>query len=118
MKKLARQNIERELIESQKSLREGKSGITLLDTLKSKFPQSHGFFLLHCIPEQGEDIFEILTSPKTVTVVEILRDGKQLSELVSCKQISVQEYMKWLSPLSRKRLDIAVKLIAEQSVCD
>jgi hypothetical protein len=113
------QEIKQELIESQKSLHEGKNGITLINTLRSEFPQSCGFYLLNWIPEQGEDIFWVLASPETIAVVEILRDGKQISELVSCSEIGIQKYMeKQLSPRSRKRLDIAVKLLADQSVSD
>jgi hypothetical protein len=109
------QEIELELIKSQKSLYEGKNGITLINTLKSKFPQAHGFYLLNWIPEQGEDIFWVLVSPEIVAVVEILRDGKQVSDLISCSQISVKKYLeKRLSPQSRKKFDIAIRLLANQ----
>jgi hypothetical protein len=122
MKKLTKPSdleIKRELIESQKNLYEEKHGITLLNTLKSKLPQAHGFYLLNWIPEQGEDIFYILASPEIVAIVEILRDGKQFSDLTSYQEISVQKYIEnRLSPRSRRRLDIAIKLFTDQSVSD
>jgi hypothetical protein len=113
MKSYKDKEVERELIESQRDLCEGRNGITLLNTLKSKFPQAQGFFLLKWIPEQGEDIFWVLTSPNTVAVVEVLRNAPPPSDLVSYSQISVQQYIKTrLLPSSRRRLDIAIRLLS------
>jgi len=106
------QEIERDLIESQRSLHEGKNGMTLLNTLKSRFPEARGFHLLSWIPEQGEDIFWVLASPEIIAIVEVARDGKLFSDLVSYKQISVQQYTeRQLLPQSRRKLDIAIRLL-------
>lgn len=118
MKKMAiswNQKIEQEFIESQENLREMRGGSILLDALRSKFPQANVFCLLDWIPEQGEDIFKILVSTKTVAIFEMPRDSEQTSDQVLFQEIGVRDYMKKLSSRSRRRLMVAINLLAKSS---
>lgn len=59
-------------------LMEGRTSRRLLEALLAEFGSVEQAFVIHWIPEQGEDIYTVAVPPNTIATVEIPRDQSLL----------------------------------------
>ncbi len=101
-------DIREELINSKKSLFKGKSNNKLFDVLQVNFPKLKTAYTISWIPEQGEDLYKILIDDSIIVDIEINRVNREAIPIV--KTISISEYSKGLSKISKIRLAVAMDL--------
>lgn len=102
-----------DLIRSRDDLLYRDSNPHLLAALRSICPDlSDNVFVVHWIPEQGENIYTVLVDGTKVVEVEISR-MEGVKNPVSVEVITLQEYFRRyprLSKVLRRKLDAAIKL--------
>ena len=74
-----------ELILSRDELFKKNGAPRLLKILRTNYPDLDSAFVLHWIPEQGEDIYEILINEHEILAVEISRidTGECVTKIIS-----------------------------------
>lgn len=72
-RKIANDRLKVELQNSMNSLFSGETNAKLLDALNLFFPRIPFAFIVDWIPEQGEDIYEILIDCERIAVIEVPR---------------------------------------------
>ena len=114
--KITDQDLEKNLLNTQKDLYDGKLGVELLRVLKDNFPTAESAYILQWIPEQGEDIFWILIKPSIVSVIEVPRLGNHLTSKSTFRVMTTDDYLKRrLTPETKRKVSLAVKLQARQA---
>ncbi|WP_412564215.1 hypothetical protein [Thalassobius sp. MITS945101] len=77
--------------------------------IQAKFPKVKAVNLLHWVPEQGEDFYDILIDDEVVLKVEVPHSISHLAELdFECTEL--KNYILGLSRTSRIKLAIALDL--------
>jgi hypothetical protein len=107
-----------DLLNSMASLFSDEAKIPLLMALRESFPGLNTAFVLDWIPEQAEDIYDVLVDCANIATVKISRinDENKASPLISI--LSIDEYRKQrgISKLLRRKLSCAVELMANIKV--
>lgn len=105
-----RENIEAALRKSAESLFENESS-PLLRALRLVRPNLRQAYVLSWIPEQAEDIYDVLVDKDTVCTVEVRRTSTSVSgEIKGC--CSVHEYrLKNKSKEKNRKLIAALRMI-------
>ncbi|MFC6549110.1 hypothetical protein ACFQBN_20820 [Cohnella cellulosilytica] len=106
------QDLRKQLIESNKLLFEGQGNKSLLKALEKYYPEMKTAYILHWIPEQGEDIYKVLVNDSTIVEVELDRNDIAVEPLVST--ISISQYRQGLSKHSQIKLEVALDLVQAQ----
>mgnify|MGYP003576315423 CR=1 FL=1 len=98
-----------ELIVSRDGIFKKNSAPRLLETLRENYPGLTSAFVLHWIPEQGEDIYEVLINEHEVFLVEIPRDG--MTDCVA-KTLPMNEFLERTHSRQKKiKIAVAIDLI-------
>ncbi len=86
------------------------SDCSLCTLLRAEEPNIQRAFVLHWIPEQGEEIFTVLVNSKTILIVEIPRDAEDTSG-PTIERLSVASYARrQLGKPDRRELNVALFL--------
>lgn len=104
------QQMREELIRSNLSLRDGSHG-QLAKAIESVNVDVAGAYVLHWIPEQAEDIYEILVSASEVLTIEVPRGEGQV--LVERRDLA--EYQSKCSKNQRLKIAVARDLLASKA---
>lgn len=104
------QQMREELVRSNRSLQDGSYG-RLVDALQSENVNVAGAYVLNWIPEQAEDIYEVLVSAREVVIVEVPRDSGQL--LVEREDLV--KYEGKCSKIQRLKIAVARELLASRA---
>jgi len=99
-----------DIIESSYILRE-EDGI-LKSVLIYEGVDCFNSYLINYIPEQGEDIYFILAHPEEVIILEITRHKKKWV----LEKISVTDYLKNCSKLTKRKLRAAKQLLENTKI--
>lgn len=102
------QDLRKQLIESNKLLFENKENKRLLSALEKYSPEMKTAYIIHWVPEQGEDIYKVLVNDSAIVEVELDRNDVAAKPLVSSTTIS--QYRQGLSKLNRIKLEVALDL--------
>ncbi len=106
------QALEQQLEESRIRLLSGNASPALLETLRTVFPDlSDNVYIVHHLPEQDEDIYDVLVDATTVVHAEVPRTG--VSRRLVIEEMPLERYREIHSPLSkldRRRLDTIIRL--------
>lgn len=102
------QDIREQLIKSHKSLFEDEEERKLLTVIKEKFPDMLTAYILHWIPEQGEDFYKILINDSVIVDIELDKVNQNIISIMS--SIPVPKYKLGLSRLNQIKLIIAIDL--------
>ena len=101
-----------ELILSRDELFKKNGAPRLLKILRTNYPDLDSAFVLHWIPEQGEDIYEILINEHEIIAVEISRT--KMSDCVA-RTISVGEFLSQTRSKQKKiKLAVALDLVRSE----
>lgn len=84
----------------------------LLDALVQSYSQVKTAYILHWIPEQGEDLYTVLINNNIISYVEIEKEGVNAPIVHS---IELSEYKKGLKKNDQIRLAVALDLAEEYS---
>ncbi|WP_020620879.1 hypothetical protein [Paenibacillus daejeonensis] len=87
---------------------EEDGNIRLVDALKKEFPELKSAYILHWIPEQGEDFYRVLINESLVINIELSRDQDSVSTI---KTIPITEYKKGISKINQIKLQVALDLV-------
>ncbi|MFC8689462.1 hypothetical protein [Brevibacillus porteri] len=79
----------------------------LLSILHENFPKLRTAYVIDWIPEQGEDIYQILVDDNAIAEIELDRHSKTHSRIES---VSVAQYKHGLSKENQIRLAVAIDL--------
>jgi len=105
--------LENELIESiiksSDILRE--EGGIVRDALIFKGIDCFNSYLINYIPEQGEDIYFIITSPDEIVILEAIRHEIKWS----LERVSVVDYLKNCSKLMKRKIRVAKQLLLKKN---
>jgi hypothetical protein len=108
----AEKALEQELEKTRVTLLTGAGPRGLLRALQSLFPDlSDNVYIIAHVPEQCEDIYDVLVDATTVVHVEIPRAG--ISQDVVVEEISMKRYWEFHSTrrsLAKRRVDAALLL--------
>jgi len=99
----------RELLAGQRFFLEDRRGRVLFSRIQAKFPKSKTVILLNWVPEQGEDLYDILIDDEAVLKVEVPHSLSHSVEL-NFKYIQLKNYMLGLSRSSQIKLAVALDL--------
>ncbi|WP_395373535.1 hypothetical protein [Marinicella sp. W31] len=84
----------------------------LLELQKEKFGLKSAY-VLHYLPEQGEDIYTIITDSYEIVTIEFKR-GSYTEAPIRKETISLDEYRKGLSRNDLIQLELATELLSNQ----
>lgn len=108
------QQIAEELQRGRAALLTNESSRSLLATLRQLLQSiTPNLYILRWIPEQGEDLYDILVDGTTVARVEIPCAGGGGQKV--CRTSTVEEYIREqpsMTKLERRKLEIALNLAA------
>lgn len=102
------QDIREQLIKSHKSLFEDEEERRLLTAIKEKFPNMLTAYILHWIPEQGEDFYKILINDSVIVDIELDKVNQDTMPIMSSMPVS--KYKLGLSRVNQIKLIIAIDL--------
>jgi hypothetical protein len=107
--------IREQMLSAMDALFSGRSNPELLSAFRKEFPSSKTALVFHWIPEQGENIFYVITDDVTVAMFEISR-VPPVGALLDFQKFTLSDYEKKhrLSDFTRRKLKIAVDLVAEE----
>lgn len=103
-----RAHIEAELASRRPSLWQAQDSV-LLEALRGQRPALTDALLLYWIPEQCEDIYEVLVDRETVAIVEIDRESQAVT---SFELRPAAEYVRRLSPSHKRQFFVAQEMVA------
>lgn len=89
------QELREHLIVSNESLFKSEEKKRLLEVIRSLFPEMKTAYIIHWIPEQGEDIYKILVDDNNILEIELDRYDSQVEPIVEITAIS--QYIHGLS---------------------
>ena len=108
----AEEALDRQLEESRVRLLSGKRASSAADNASERVPDlSDNVYIVDHLPEQGEDIYDVLVDATTVVHVEVPRPG--VSQRVVIEEMSLERYREIHSSpskLDRRRLDAILRL--------
>jgi hypothetical protein len=120
MNREAEGELEQMLEAGRLKLINGETSLELLRLLRS---HSHGptdnLYLIASLPEQAEDMYDILIDGRLIVRVEMPRDG--ISQFPSIEEMSLGRYQQLsggMSRLMRRRLDAAIRLAERRRATD
>jgi len=102
------QDIREQLIKSKQSLFKGKEKRRLLEVIRNSYPEMNTAYIVNWIPEQGEDIYNILINDNIIAEIELDRYNTEIEPIVETKTIS--QYLQGLSKQSKIKLAVALDL--------
>ena len=102
------QEIRDQLIISKQVLFNGQERRRLLELLKNKYPKMRTAYIVHWIPEQGEDIYDVLVDDNIIAKIELDRHNDKVEPIVESK--SILQYVQGLSKLNQIKIAIALDL--------
>lgn len=102
------QELREQLIKSNEILFNGIEYKRLLKALTISFPQMRTAYIIHWIPEQGEDIYKILINDSIVAEIEMDRNKTEFAPII--KTIRLPQYLKGLSKQNQIKLAVALDL--------
>lgn len=105
----------KQLVESHRSLFNSESKKNLRALLRVSFPWMKTAYVINWIPEQGEDIFEILIDCECIAVVEMDRINPSVG--MQIEKISINTYLRGLKKIDQIRLAVAIDL-AKKDIMD
>ena len=113
----AERELEQQLEAGRLRLINGDISMVLLRLLRSHSPEvTDNLYLISSIPEQAEDIYDILVNGRLIVRVEVPRDG--ISRFPSVEEMSVERFRQLsggMSRLRRRKLDTALRLAARRT---
>jgi hypothetical protein len=102
------QEIREQLLTSNKSLLHEEEGKRLLNVLNQSFPMMTTAYILHWIPEQGEDFYKILINDSLIVDIEVNKIDQSIASIIKVEQIS--NYRLGLSKINQIKLAVAMDL--------
>lgn len=99
----------RELISGSKFFSENARGRNVLERIRMEFPNVRSAYILNWIPEQGEEIIDVLVDDDIVVHLEVPHTFKQLTEIV-LSRVTLYRYERSLSKSSQIKLAVALEL--------
>jgi hypothetical protein len=106
---ITEEDYRRDLKAGQRFFLEERRGRELFARIKAKFPKLKTVSLLHWVPEQGEDVYEILIDDEAVLKVEVPHSFGHSDEL-DFDYIKLKNYVHGLSRSSQIKLAVALDL--------
>ncbi|MFY0256534.1 hypothetical protein ACDQ55_21585 [Chitinophaga sp. 30R24] len=101
------QEFREELMKSNQSLFSSDGDQRLLEVLKKLYPQMLTAYIIHWIPEQGEDLYKILINDDVIAKIELSHDNV-VAPIV--ESILIPQYMFRLSRIKQIQLAVALDL--------
>ncbi len=105
----AEEDFRRELISGSKYFSENERGTNVLKRIRMEFPNVRTAYILNWIPEQGEEIIDVLVDDDIVVHLEVPHTFKQLAE-IELSRVTLDRYERSLSKISRIKLAVALDL--------
>lgn len=103
-----------DLLKSAELLVTGEGNPALRHTLDKFRPDIKRALVLNWIPEQGEDIYWILTNTEEVLIVEVPRPGNDES-VAALEVVDIEVFRKRrLSAETKRRFDAALEIMKER----
>ncbi|MFP7492963.1 hypothetical protein SFC66_04165 [Terribacillus saccharophilus] len=102
------QDIRDQLKKSNESLFNDNDKIRLLMVLRNQYPEMKSAYIIHWIPEQGEDIYRILINDNIIAEVELDRLDPNADPIIESK--SVNAYKLGLNKQNQLKLAVAIDL--------
>lgn len=102
------QELREQLIKSNQSLFMSEEKRRLLEVIRSSYPEMNTAYIIHWIPEQGEDIYKILINDSIIAEIELDRYNTEVEPIVDSK--TIPQYLQGLSKQSRIKLAVALDL--------
>ncbi|PAF19100.1 hypothetical protein [Terribacillus saccharophilus] len=96
------------LKESNESLFNDNDKTRLLTVLRNQYPEMKSAYIIHWIPEQGEDIYRILINDSIISEIEIDRLDEKAEPINEAK--SFNEYKQGLNKQNQLKLAVAIDL--------
>ncbi|MED1915782.1 hypothetical protein P4V64_10730 [Bacillus thuringiensis] len=100
-------DLRQHLVNSNLLLSSDENHSILLSILRENFPKLRTAYVIDWIPEQGEDIYQILVDDNAVAEIELDRHSKMHTRI---ETVSVAQYKHGLSKVNQIRLAVAVDL--------
>lgn len=104
----AEQEYREELIKSNQSLFGSEGDQRLLGVLKMLYPQMITAYIIHWIPEQGEEFYKILINDDVIANIEFSHDD-DVEPVV--ESITIPQYLRGLSRIKQIQLAVALDLV-------
>lgn len=102
------QELREQLILSHESLFKSEEKKRLLKAIRSLFPEMKTAYIIHWIPEQGEDIYKILIDDNNILEIELDRYDSHNEPIVEITTIT--KYIQGLSKQNQIKLAVALDL--------
>lgn len=102
------QELREQLIKSNQSLFKSEEKRRLLEVIRSSYPEMNTAYIIHWIPEQGEDIYKILINDCIIAEIELDRYNAEVEPIVESK--TVPQYLQGLSKQNQIKLAVAIDL--------
>lgn len=106
------QELREQLIKSNHSLFKNEEKKRLLEVIIRFFPEMKTAYIIHWIPEQGEDIYKILINDNIVAGIELDRYSDEVEPIVESQDVS--RYLQGLSKQNRIKLAVALDLAKQE----
>ncbi|TVX92500.1 hypothetical protein [Paenibacillus agilis] len=110
------QELKKQLTKSNKSFFKDEEKRSLLEVVRSSYPEMNTAYIIDWIPEQDEDIYKILINDCIIAEIELDRYNIESSPIVITKTIS--EYLKGLSKQCQIKLAVALELAKQETLKD
>lgn len=107
------EEVEHSLRAWSQSILAGNANPRLLRVLQAECGQLRDVFLINYIPEQGEDIFVVATSPTTVLVIEVSR-VEPAAPAVLTEKCTLKAYWRNCSK-GKRRTIVAIERLLKES---
>lgn len=105
---MVEQELRTQLIGSNQSLFSSEGNQRLLNLLKTQYPKMITAYVIHWIPEQGEDLYEILINDDTVAKIELSHDDDVAP---IAESVAISQYLHRLSKVNQIKLAVALDLV-------
>ncbi len=102
------QDFKQQLIKSNKLLFDDEEYKNLLKVLYEYFPNMRTAYIIHWIPEQGEDIYRLLIDDSLIAEIALDRINLEVKPLVESALIS--QYRQGLTKINQIKLLVALDL--------
>jgi hypothetical protein len=102
------QEFRENLIKSNQLLFKSEEKRRLLEVIKSSYPEMNTAYIIHWIPEQGEDIYKILINDRVIAEIELERHNAEVEPIV--ESLTIPQYLKGLSKQNQIKLAVALDL--------
>ncbi|ERN52065.1 hypothetical protein [Alkalihalophilus marmarensis] len=106
------QEIREQLIKSNQLLFNSEEKKRLLEVIRYEYPELKAAYIIHWIPEQGEDIYKILINDSLIAEIELERHNYEVKP--KAKTLTVPQYLKGLSKQNQIKLAVALDLVKQE----